>query len=122
MLTKDAMHKAPTRRKGTWKPNAVRQPNASLMNPPRGPPSAEAEPKRMFVIPCHKPRCRSGTRSVIQIEDVVNSPPPPIPATNLATSSASILFATAQRHVPIVKKLSATNSAPFRPMISLNRP
>lgn len=45
-------------------------------------------------------------------------PPPPHPAIALAIINVFMLFATPQRAVPTVKKVSATREACLRPMMS----
>lgn len=54
--------------------------------------------------------------------DVVVNPPPPAPATTLATRNHCKLGATPHPNVPTVNKHKLLSSVPLLPKTSLNRP
>lgn len=66
--------------------------------------------------------CFNGIRSLATIELTLISPPPPIPAINLATSKTSIEGAKPHKAVPAVNKKSAPSRAPRLPTMSASLP
>jgi hypothetical protein len=107
---------------GNWPIKAQRQPIESAVSPPRGAPLAMPAANTMLMYPCHTPRSRRETRSVIRMDTTAFIPPPPMPATAREMQSERISCDRPQPRQPMPKTVYANRRHSLRPKISLNLP
>ncbi|KAL9604629.1 MAG: hypothetical protein Q9219_000349 [cf. Caloplaca sp. 3 TL-2023] len=108
--------------KGTWIKKATRQPQTSLIQPPKTPPRPAPTPKQTLPKPCHRPRLRSGTRSDPTNVEIAVRPPPPIPAMTRPNIMDHSSWARPQMRFPAAKKTFEKTSPALLPRMSVKRP